>query len=65
MGCNYKKLQYGPVPIEFTNVMSDLIDDKQAKKIKTEYHNYPQTKYIPHAGDYMDLKIKHKLFRLN
>lgn len=48
-GANYKKLPYGPVPQNLTAVLSQLIDDKQIKRIKTEYHNLHQTRFLPLA----------------
>ena len=46
-GSEYKKLSYGPV----NEKLNPAIDSMEAKelltKIKTMYHGYPQTRYIP------------------
>lgn len=46
-GAQYRKLPYGPVPHRINAVLNKMIEDKQLKRIKTNFHNYPQTRYIP------------------
>ena len=46
-GATYRKLPYGPVPKKIDSVIKSMIDEGELKRIKTEYHNYPQTRYIP------------------
>lgn len=46
-GANYRKLPYGPVPQKLDAILHQMIDAKQLLRIKTTYHNYPQTRYIP------------------
>lgn len=46
-GAQYKKLPYGPVPQRLTSVINEMIKIGELKRIKTEFHNYPQTRYIP------------------
>ena len=46
-GAEYRKLPYGPVPQKLDMVINQMIAGKQLKRIKTDYHGYPQTRYIP------------------
>lgn len=45
-GAIYKKLQFGPVPQRLDGIINQMIKDKLIKRVKTEYHNYPQTRYL-------------------
>lgn len=47
IGATYKKNRYGPTPIEFKKVIDKMSKDKEITKIKSEYFQYPQTKYLP------------------
>jgi transcriptional regulator with XRE-family HTH domain len=46
-GARYKKLPYGPVPQKLDSIINLMIDKGQLKRIKTEYHGFPQTRYLP------------------
>lgn len=46
-GTQYQKLPYGPVPQKLDRLVNQMIENGQLQRIKTEYHNYPQTRYIP------------------
>jgi len=46
-GAQYRKLPYGPVPRKIGTVISKMIENNQLKRIKTKFHKYPQTRYIP------------------
>ena len=46
-GASYKKLSYGPVPQNMEQIIGQMIADGQVKRIKTEYHGFPQTRYLP------------------
>ena len=47
-GAKYHKLPYGPVPQNVESLINKMVnDDKSIKRIKTTYHNYKQTRYIP------------------
>jgi transcriptional regulator with XRE-family HTH domain len=60
-GANYRKLPYGPVPQKLDAILKLMIDGKQLMRIKTEYHNYPQTRYIPlEKSDLSCLKANEK-----
>lgn len=45
-GATYKKLQYGPIPIEFRGLV-DSMEGKEIKRITATYKGYPQERYIP------------------
>lgn len=46
-GARYRKLPYGPVPLSFEKIVSSMIEKGEIKKIKTEYFNKLQTRYLP------------------
>ncbi len=46
-GAKYRKLPYGPVPQKLDSIVNQMIDKGQLKRVKTEYHGYPQTRYLP------------------
>lgn len=46
-GARYKKLPYGPVPQKINSVLDKMIEIGELQRIKTEFHGYPQTRYIP------------------
>jgi len=46
-GAKYHKLPYGPVPKNIQSLINNMIENKRLKRIKTDYHNHKQTRYIP------------------
>ena len=46
-GALYKKLPYGPVPQKLNGIISQMIEDKLLLRVNTEYHGYPQLRYLP------------------
>lgn len=46
-GATYKKLPYGPVPQKLDTIINQMIDQNQLQRMKTEYYNLPQTRYLP------------------
>jgi transcriptional regulator with XRE-family HTH domain len=46
-GAKYRKLPYGPVPQKLDTIINQMIDKGQLQRIKTEYHSYPQIRYLP------------------
>ena len=46
-GSQYRKLPYGPVPQKMDSIISQMTKNGQLQRIKTVYHGYPQTRYIP------------------
>ena len=46
-GARYKKLPYGPVPQRLDTIINKMIENNQLKRVKTEYHGFPQTRYMP------------------
>ncbi|HAK61483.1 MAG TPA: XRE family transcriptional regulator [Nitrospiraceae bacterium] len=47
IGATYIKNTYGPTPVEFVKIVEKMIEDEEIEKIKSEYFNFPQTKYLP------------------
>ncbi len=46
-GAKYRKLPFGPVPQKLDTIIGQMIESEQIKRIKTEYFNKTQTRYIP------------------
>ncbi len=46
-GAEYRKLPYGPVPQKLDLVINQMIAGDKLKRLKVDYHGYPQTRYIP------------------
>lgn len=60
-GAKYRKLPYGPVPQKMDTLVNQMIDNGQLKRVKTEYHGYPQTRYLPlEKANLTELKASEK-----
>ena len=60
-GAQYRKLPYGPVPQKLDSIVLQMIDKGQLQRVKTEYHGYPQTRYLPLIkADLTELKASEK-----
>lgn len=60
-GAKYRKLPYGPVPQKLDSIVLQMIDKGQLQRVKTEYHGYPQTRYLPLIkADLTELKASEK-----
>ena len=46
-GACYKKMPYGPVPQQLTGIINQMVENRQLQRIKTEYHAFTQTRYLP------------------
>jgi transcriptional regulator with XRE-family HTH domain len=46
-GAQYRKLPYGPVPQKLDVIIRQMMEEGMLQKVKTEYHGYPQTRYLP------------------
>ena len=46
-GAKYRKLPYGPVPQKIDTIIGQMMESRQIKRIKTEYFDTMQTRYIP------------------
>jgi transcriptional regulator with XRE-family HTH domain len=46
-GAKYRKLPFGPVPQKMDTIVNQMMEQSQVQRIKTDYHGYPQTRYIP------------------
>ena len=47
IGAAYIKNKFGPTPVEFAKIVDKMLVDHEVMKLKTEYHGYTQTKYLP------------------
>lgn len=60
-GAQYRKLPYGPVPHKIDTIIGQMIENGQLQRVKTEYHGYPQTRYLPlEKPDLTELKASEK-----
>lgn len=46
-GALYKKLPFGPVPQKMDTIINQMIEHGTLQRVKTIYHGYPQTRYLP------------------
>ncbi len=46
-GANYRKLPFGPVPQKLDSILQQMITNNQLQRVKTDYHGYLQTRYLP------------------
>ena len=63
MGITYIRNHYGPTPIEFKEIIRDMIKNKEIEEVKSKYYNYDQTKYLPIKESNLELlsaiELKH------
>ena len=60
-GAKYRKLPYGPVPQKLDSIVLQMIDKGQLQRVKTKYHGYSQTRYLPLVkADLTELKASEK-----
>ncbi|MCJ0742293.1 type II toxin-antitoxin system antitoxin SocA domain-containing protein [Pedobacter montanisoli] len=60
-GAKYRKLPYGPVPQNLDAIILQMIEDGQLQKVKTKYHDFIQTRYLPlEKADLTDLLASEK-----
>jgi transcriptional regulator with XRE-family HTH domain len=60
-GATYRKLPYGPVPQKIDTIIGQMIEKGQLQRMKTEYHGFPQTRYLPlEKADLTELKASEK-----
>ena len=46
-GAKYRKLPFGPVPQNMDSIINQMIEKGQLQRVKTEFHGFPQTRYLP------------------
>ena len=60
-GAKYRKLPFGPVPQKLNTIIKKMMDDGQLQRVKTDYHGYPQTRYLPlEKADLTELRASEK-----
>lgn len=60
-GAKYRKLPYGPVPQKFDTIIRQMMEKGMIQRIKTEYYDKMQTRYIPLSkADLTELKASEK-----
>lgn len=60
-GAKYRKLPYGPVPQKLDSIILQMINKGQLQRVKTEYHGFPQIRYLPLVkADLTELKASEK-----
>ncbi|MEI6434328.1 MAG: type II toxin-antitoxin system antitoxin SocA domain-containing protein [Bacteroidota bacterium] len=46
-GAVYRKLPFGPAPEKLESIIQQMIANSQLQRVKTEYHGYPQIRFLP------------------
>jgi transcriptional regulator with XRE-family HTH domain len=60
-GARYRKLPFGPVPQKLDAIITKMIEEGQLQRVKTAYHGFPQTRYLPLIkADLTQLKASEK-----
>jgi len=60
-GAKYRKLPFGPVPQKLDTMINQMIDKGQLQRVKTDYHGYSQTRYLPLVkADLTELRASEK-----
>jgi transcriptional regulator with XRE-family HTH domain len=60
-GAQYRKLPFGPVPQKLDTIINQMIEKGQLQKVKSAYHGFPQTRYLPlEKADLTELKASEK-----
>jgi len=60
-GAKYRKLPFGPVPQKLDTIINQMINAGLLQRVKTEYHGFPQTRYLPlEKADLTELKASEK-----
>lgn len=60
-GASYRKLPFGPVPQKLDGILQQMMENGELERIKTEYHGFSQTRYLPLAkADLTRLKASEK-----
>jgi uncharacterized phage-associated protein len=47
MGATYRKEAYGPLPVEFSTIVTEMIREGKLQEIRGTYFDHEQIKYIP------------------
>lgn len=47
MGATYIKNHYGPTPVEFKDIVEEMIKRGEIVRVTSKYFNHPQRKYLP------------------
>jgi transcriptional regulator with XRE-family HTH domain len=60
-GAKYRKLPFGPVPQKLDTIIGQMIKKGQLQRVKTVYHGFPQTRYLPlEKADLTELRASEK-----
>ena len=46
IGARYIKNNFGPTPLEFDKIVSEMIEKKETTKVTTKYYDYDQIRYL-------------------
>jgi transcriptional regulator with XRE-family HTH domain len=62
IGATYKKNHYGPTPMEFQNIVDEMIKQEEIEKVSgSTYFRYPQTKYLARRSPRTELLQGHEM----
>jgi len=60
IGATYIRNHYGPTPKEFAKIIQEM-EKEDLIKVKDEYFQYPQTKYLPKRAPKLDILMAHEI----
>jgi len=49
-GARYQRNHYGPTPIEFGEILKQMVVEKKIEVVKSSFFNHEQTKYMPRVA---------------
>lgn len=55
IGATYIKNKYGPTPVEFKQIVHDMIANEELDSVNTKYFTYMQKKYLPIRDPHMEV----------
>lgn len=61
LGGTYIKNHYGPTPVEFNKIISDMMAQSEVIKVTSKYFKYPQKKYLPTRTPELEVLRAHEL----
>jgi transcriptional regulator with XRE-family HTH domain len=55
VGATYRKNTFGPTPVEFASIVSNMISKREIEKVKSSFYRKEQKKYLPLRAARLDV----------
>jgi transcriptional regulator with XRE-family HTH domain len=65
IGATYRKNTYGPTPVEFLNIVEDMIANREIEQIKSSFYQKEQKKYLPLRAAHLDVLLSKELILID